>query len=110
MNEYISACKHAWYVGEGFKKKHVRRISMWIIYCKIPVFTRPVRVTFRWFERNRQRDRDNIRSGEKFIMDALRDRLRIKNDTQKWVLDSIHEIGVDKSNPRIEVIIEEQEV
>lgn len=108
LNEYISACKRAWFVGEGFKKKQVRLISLWIIYWKVPVFTKPVFMHFRWFEKDKRRDGDNIRSGEKFVMDTLRDRLRIKNDTRRWVLDSKHEIFVDKVNPRVEVTIEEQ--
>lgn len=107
LNEYIAACNRAWFIGQGFKNKQMKMISAWIMYCKIPIFTQPVRMTFRWFERDCRRDRDNIRSAEKYVMDALKHRMRIKNDTQKWVLDSTHEIAVDKNNPRVEVVIDD---
>ena len=107
LNDYINACKRAWYIGDSFKKKQVKIVSTFIIACNVPVFERPVYMLFRWFEKNKRRDRDNIRSAEKYIMDALKDRGRIRNDTQKWVLDSRHEISVDEKNPRVEVEIEE---
>lgn len=109
FNEYIAACNRAWFIGQGFKNKQMKIISAWIMYHKVPVFTKPVVVRFRWFEKDRRRDRDNIRSAEKYVMDALKHRRRIKNDTQKWVLDSQHEITVDKDNPRVEITIEEAE-
>lgn len=107
FNEYIHACNRAWFIGEGFKKKQLRIIGGCIVAAKVPEFTRPVTATFRWFERDKRRDRDNIRSAEKYVMDALKRSRRIKNDTQKWVLDSHHEIAVDKNNPRVEVTLEE---
>lgn len=106
-NEYINSCRRAWYIGASFKKKQTKRVSMELIAAGVPKFTRPVLMHFRWFERDRRRDRDNIRSGEKYIMDALTERERITNDTQKWVIDSHHEILLDKQNPRIEIDIEE---
>ena len=107
FNEYVNACRRKWFIGASFKKKQTKIISAWIIAGRVPVFTQPVVMTFRWFERDKRRDRDNIRSAEKYIMDALVERLRIKNDTQKWVIDSRHEIAVDKENPRVEITIEE---
>ena len=107
MNEYISACNRAWFIGQSFKNKQMKLVSLAIMADKVPVFERPVYVTFRWFEKDKRRDRDNIKSGEKYVMDALKHRGRIQNDTQRWVLDSTHEITVDRENPRVEVEIEE---
>lgn len=107
LNQYINACKRAWFVGESFKNKQLRIIGTCIVAARVPEFTRPVVMTFRWFERDKRRDRDNIRSAEKYVMDALKRTRRIKNDTQKWVLDSHHEIALDKINPRVEVTLEE---
>jgi Holliday junction resolvase RusA-like endonuclease len=107
LNEYIAACNRAWFIGQGFKNKQMRTISVCVIAGGVPVFTKPVTVLFRWFEKDKRRDRDNIRSAEKYVMDALKHMHRIKNDNQKWVLDSKHEILLDKQNPRVEVTLTE---
>ena len=107
LNEYIHACNRAWYIGEGFKKKQMRIIGNAIIACNLPKFLKPVVVYFRWFEKDHRRDRDNIRSAEKYVMDALKQTQRITNDTQKWVKDSKHEILFDPIEPRVEVTLEE---
>jgi hypothetical protein len=107
FNEYVNACRRAWFIGASFKKRQTQFIGRAIVAAGVPVFTKPVVMTFRWFERDKRRDRDNIRSGEKYVMDALKETRRIVNDTQKWVLDSKHEIAVDKDNPRVEVVMED---
>lgn len=108
LNEYISACNRAWFIGESFKKKQMRLIGTFIQAARVPAYTRPITVYFKWIERDKRRDRDNIRSAEKYVMDALKNTRRIKNDTRKWVLDSFHEIAEDPTNPRVEVTIVEQ--
>lgn len=107
MNQYINACKRAWFVGSAFKKKQMKLIGVFVIAHKIPVFEKPVVMSFVWYEKDRRRDRDNIRSAEKYVMDTLTTMKRIKNDTQKWVLDSHHKVALDPLNPRVEVTIEE---
>ena len=47
-----------------------------------------------------------MRSGAKFILDALVRQQRIVNDSQKWVTQLTDSYDVDKMNPRIEVTIE----
>lgn len=107
LNQYISACNRAWFIGESFKKKQMRLIGNCIIASQVPKFEKPIVAYFRWFEKDKRRDRDNIRSAEKYVMDALKNTNRLKGDNQKWVLDSIHEILIDKENPRVEITLEE---
>ena len=109
MNEILKAYKGvAWFAGARQKKKFTEVCSRSIVAARIPAFTRPVIVTFRWIEPDRRRDRDNIQAGAKFIMDAIKQTRRIQNDTRKWVLEVRHLIpDPDKENPRIEVEIEE---
>lgn len=82
------------------------RIAQWIVALRVPKFTVPVRIHMHWVERDQRRDRDNIRSGAKFILDALVKQQRIVNDSQKWVTELTDSYSVDKVNPRIEVTIE----
>lgn len=70
--------------------------------------TRPVRMIYRWYEKDRRRDLDNVSSfGRKVIQDALVDTGVIKNDGWKEITGFSDEFYVDKKNPRIEVEIEE---
>ncbi len=85
----------------GFK----RRIELWILYSQVPKFETPVRVHFKWVEKDRRRDYDNIMHGSKLILDALVNQKRIVNDSQKWLEPPTHSFAVDRANPRIEVTI-----
>jgi len=107
LNAYISACNRAWFIGASFKKKQINLIGLYIISCKIPEFKNPIKAEFSWYEKDMRRDRDNIRSAEKYVMDALVQTRRLQNDTQKWVRDSLHHIAIDPINPRVEVCLEE---
>ncbi len=69
--------------------------------------TNPVRMTYRWYEKDRRRDLDNVSSfGRKVIQDALVDTGVIQNDGWKEITGFSDEFYVDKKNPRIEVEIE----
>ncbi len=107
-NEIVTAYKRGrWQAGASQKKKWMQLCAWYIRMAAVPVFTRPIQATFKWYEPNRRRDRDNIRSGTKFIYDALKATGRIVNDSQKWVLDDRHEILLDPKEPRVEVLLEE---
>lgn len=94
-----------------YKQHHRRKmikylICQWIVARRVPEFKVPVMIHINWIERDRRRDRDNIRSGAKFILDALVKTRRIVNDSQRWVTELTDSYGIDKINPRIEVTIE----
>lgn len=82
-----------------------RHIGQWILYSQVPKFTTPVSIHFRWVEKDRRRDYDNIRAGSKLILDALVRQERIVNDSQAWLRPPTDSFEVDKTNPRIEVTI-----
>ena len=68
----------------------------------------PVRMRYRWYEKDRRRDRDNISSfGRKVIQDALVQAHILQNDGWNEIIEFSDEFYVDKKNPRIEVEIEE---
>lgn len=63
---------------------------------------------YKWFEKNRRRDLDNVSSfGRKVIQDALVQAHTIQNDGWKEITGFSDEFFVDARNPRIEVEIEE---
>lgn len=72
---------------------------------------RPVKrfmVRIVWFEPNARRDWDNVRSGIKFVLDGLKKAGIIKDDSQRYLLDTDDGYGHDKSNPHILVQIYEE--
>lgn len=59
-----------------------------------------------WVERNKRRDKDNISSfGRKIIQDALHEAEVIENDGWKEIAGFSDKFAVDRRNPRVEVII-----
>ena len=109
-NDFINAAKS----GKGGARKYTqlkatteKAICYYIRQQKIKPCMKPVFVTVRWYEPNRKRDRDNIVSTIKEIMDALRSTSVIRNDTWKWVTGIRQDVYLDAEFPRIEVCLEE---
>lgn len=68
---------------------------------------KPVRMVYRWYEKNRRRDLDNVSSfGRKVIQDALVQAHTLQNDGWKEIVGFSDEFYIDAHNPRIEVEIE----
>lgn len=71
---------------------------------------KPIRCHFHIYAKDKMHDRGNIYTAtEKSFLDALQQKKVIKNDGFDDVLDSTFVTELDRSNPRIEVIIEEIE-
>lgn len=68
----------------------------------------PVWMTYTWYERDRRRDKDNISSfGRKVIQDGLVKAGVLKNDGWEDIDGFSDRFAVDKYNPRVEIEIEE---
>lgn len=60
---------------------------------------------FRWVEKDKRRDKDNIAFAKKFIQDALVKMGTIPGDGWKDVIGFIDLFDIDKKNPGVEVFI-----
>lgn len=108
LNEYTRACRSNRYLGAKMKKGAEDYIMLHInTQLKGVQYENPVRLSFRWYEKDRKRDLDNIAMSKKFILDALVKAGTIKTDSWKGVIGFADEFFVDRTNPRIEVEIEE---
>lgn len=109
LNEVIHENRQGWYAGAALKKDTEALIRLAIRAAKGRGECWPVRgpcaVLFEWQERNRLRDLDNIFSGKKFILDAMRAEGLIKNDSQRYVraLSDVFDTG---DTDQVTVIIE----
>ena len=83
LNEYINACRSNRYAGAQMKKDVQYEISYYI--ARLPRFENPVKIEFNWYEKNKRRDLDNIAFAKKFILDALVENGKLKDDNRKCV-------------------------
>ena len=109
LNDYISAERSNRYVGAQMKKADQNVI---IHYAKKQLkgitIEKPVFMEYAWYEANRQRDKDNISSfGRKVIQDGLVRAKVLRGDGWNHIDGFSDKFEVDKVNPRIEVLIKE---
>ena len=112
LNDYISAERSNRYVGAQMKKADQ---SIIIHYAKKQLrgisIEKPVFMEYTWYEARRQRDKDNISSfGRKVIQDGLVMAHVLRGDGWEHIEGFSDRFEVDRKNPRIEILIREVEV
>ena len=110
LNEYTAANRTNPHKGGHMKQKNEDGI-IWQIRRQLPgigTITAPVLIYYRFFEKDRRLDNDNILScAAKFVQDSLKKAWVIKDDNQRCIPHFYFDTFVDKENPRIEVTITE---
>lgn len=107
LNEIISANRSNHHCGAKLKRDSDDLVRMCIRKAGIKPMKRPVQVDFCWIEKSRARDKDNIRVGAKFVMDALVAEGVIPDDSQRFVEGFTDTYQVSKTNPRVVVTLTE---
>lgn len=108
LNDYSDAERKHRQVAAKIKKEETERVA-WIAKTQLPVFTKPIYLTFVYREPNRKRDKDNIAFAKKFILDGLVMAGVIPNDTWAWISGWSEGFVVDTKNPGVTVTIKEIE-
>ena len=83
LNDYTKACRGNKFGANSLKQKLERQIGKYI--TPLPLFDKPIRISFLWVEENKRRDYDNIAFSKKFILDSLQKNGKLLNDNRKWV-------------------------
>lgn len=109
FNDYISAERTNRHKGAKMKADSGNIVAVAIRQYMMGVkIDKPVFMEYLWVEPNMRRDKDNISSfGRKVIQDALVNAAVLKGDGWKHVVGFSDRFEVDKENPRIEVRIKE---
>lgn len=110
LNEYTNACRTDPRAGARMKQE-AQEAVMWQILTQIRrcKFSGPVFLLFTFYERDRRRDRDNVSSfARKVIQDALVKCGTIQDDGWDHVSGYMDQFQVDKDSPRIVVEFIEQ--
>lgn len=109
LNEYIAAERSNRQLGAKMKRSAQRVVEVCAkkqLRGFRPVC--PVRMKYVWYERNRRRDKDNVSSfGRKVIQDGLVKTGVLANDGWAQIEGFSDEFRVDAKRPRVEVEIEE---
>ncbi len=108
LNEYIAAERSNRHKAAKMKADYGNIVSCEIRRClgRIHIY-KPVFMEYKWVEKGKRRDLDNITFGRKIIQDSLVQCGVLKDDGWKYVVGFSDRFEVDKSNPRIEVLIKE---
>lgn len=108
LNEYISAERTNRYNAAKLKRD-AEALVLWSAKASLRgKINTPVIMHYLWIEPNMKRDKDNISSfGRKVIQDALVKGGYLPGDGWSYISGFADTFAVDKKNPRIEVIFEE---
>ena len=103
LNEYIRAFRTNVFLANNIKRKTQADI---IWYVKnLPTFDKPVTIKFVWIsEVGDRRDLDNIAFAKKFILDALQECGKLKNDNRKYVVGFTDEFDYEKENRYLAIL------
>lgn len=106
LNEQINADRSNRFVGAE-KKREATQIVALYAKAQLKEITEKVDITCTWYCENRRKDKDNIASGLKYILDGLQEAKKLKNDGWKEIGNIQHYFEVDKTYPRVEVVFTE---
>lgn len=112
LNEYTTACRTDPRAGNRMKREAQTTVQ-WMIRAQLHrmKIEKPVFMLFTFYEQDRRRDRDNVSSfARKVIQDALVKTGTLQDDGWDQVTGYLDNFKVDKLHPRIEVQFIEQEV
>lgn len=108
LNELIAAERTNRYKAAKLKRE-AEALVLWSAKASLRgKVTTPVIMHYLWIEPNMKRDKDNISSfGRKVIQDALVKGGYLPGDGWNYISGFTDTFSVDKKNPRIEVVFEE---
>ena len=110
LNDYIAAERSHRQKAATMKRQYQDAVIMVIRRQIRGKLREPVRMRYLWVEKDRRRDKDNISSfGRKIIQDAMVKAGKLRNDGWQNIQSFSDDFTVDKKRPRVEVIIEEGE-
>lgn len=108
LNEIIAASKvrsGKWSRYLDLKESNGQYVAMVIRRAKLKPIER-ANFIFTWVEKNQKRDKDNVRVGAKFILDALVAAKILPNDGWKQVgtLTDCYQVNADRPGVFVEMI------
>ena len=107
LNEVLASAKSHYGAYSSMKRKVTLSVATQARADRLKPIQGKAIIEFHWYEPNKRRDPDNIRHGAKYILDGLVEAGVLQDDGQKYISGFTDYFRVDKSNPRVEVVIYE---
>lgn len=108
LNDYINECRTNKYKAANFKRNIENLIGYYITLSlnkgTLKPTQNPIVVHFKWHEKTKRRDADNVASAKKFVLDALQKYKVIPNDSRKYV-KGFHDEIIDDTADYVEVVL-----
>lgn len=102
MNEIVAASKKHYMQYANMKKDYTDLV---MLHARNLPKVKKADYEITWYCQDKRKDKDGIMAGQKFIFDGLIKAGVITNDGWQQIGNVKHNFEVDKSKPRIEVII-----
>lgn len=111
LNEFIATNRQHRIKGNKLKRNNTDIVKAAIYEAGLKGYKciEPVKINFYWYEKNKRRDKDNIASAKKYILDAMIETGLIKNDGWKNVAGFKDRFDIDKDDPRVLVWVFESQ-
>lgn len=109
LNTYIRAERSNRFAASTIKKRETQRVAAIAKYIyKIKPAKEPVFITYKWYCKNKKKDKSNIAAfAKKCIEDGLVKAGVLSDDGWENIQGWVDEFYVDDKHPRIEIIIAE---
>ena len=108
LNELIDANRRSLKIGAKLKREEQQKVY-WYIKQQLQKVKigedEVIDIDITWYEENIKRDKDNIASGKKYILDAMQEAELIANDNWRHIRGIKDTFVLDRKNPRIVVNI-----
>jgi len=101
LNTYIQKERGNRYSGASTKRTNTDLVTLLCKSQKIKKIIGSVFITFRWYCKNKKKDKDNICFAKKFILDGLVNAHVLKSDGWDSIEGFEDEFVIDTKNPRI---------
>ena len=107
LNELIAANRSYRIKGNKLKRNNTDIVKSAIYEAGLKGYEciEPVKINFYWYEKNKKRDKDNIASAKKYILDAMIETGLIRNDGWKNVTGFKDRFDIDKDDPKVMVLV-----
>lgn len=107
LNEHDNANRGNRYGGASMKKKATYACEIYTKNAMNLGFTleqQPADFIFKWYAKDRRKDKDNLSFAKKYIFDGMVNAGLIENDGWKQIGNWEDIFLIDKENPRVEII------
>jgi len=103
LNEYVRVERGNRFAGANIKESETNRIWAECRSQRFPAQKKGVFLVFRWYARDRRKDKDNVAFAKKFILDGLVLAKVIESDRWDFISGFLDVFYLDQENPRVEI-------